>query len=56
MAKSYKPRRVKLKNHDAGFDRHNKTVAGERKAAHNDLSHRQQASGRGLKKMKRKPI
>lgn len=27
MAKSYKPRRVKLKNHDAGNNRHNKGVA-----------------------------
>lgn len=27
MAKSYKPRRVKLKRHDQGQDRHNKGTA-----------------------------
>lgn len=50
MAKSYKPRRVKLKNHDAGYDRHNKGVAYEMKAARRSQSHVQQVSGRGLKK------
>lgn len=31
MAKPYKSRRTKLKRHDAGQDRHNKTVAHEMK-------------------------
>jgi len=31
MSKGYGPRRNKLKNHDAGYDRHNKGLAQIRK-------------------------
>lgn len=33
MGNNYRPRRTRLKRHDAGSDRHSKTVAYESKAA-----------------------
>jgi hypothetical protein len=53
MAKRYKIRRVKLKNHDMGHDRHNKGVAHEMKALRLSKVHAMQVSGTGIKRKKR---
>lgn len=45
MAKSYKPRRNKLKSHDSGEDRHNKGVAYENKAVRLAAQHQRTVSG-----------
>jgi hypothetical protein len=45
MANSYKPRRNKLKSHDAGEDRHNKGVAYVNKAVRKEAEHQRTVSG-----------
>jgi len=45
VAKSYKPRRNKLKSHDSGEDRHNKGVAYENKAVRLAAQHQRTVSG-----------
>jgi hypothetical protein len=47
MAKSYKPRRVKLKRHDQGQDRHNKGTALWSKQLRLEHEH---AAGKGARK------
>lgn len=39
MSKGYRSRRVKLKSHGQGHDRHNKTVAFEMKMARREKEH-----------------
>ena len=49
---SYRTRRTKLKRHDAGHDRHNKTVAYENKKARLATQHQTQRSTRSARRRK----